>query len=319
MTNSQVAIRGFNIQKKVRRPNDLLWLITTNDAVPSDDLLSRCIHIRLHYEGEPDSRAFAMSDGELLNYVRENRAGILAELAGTVTRWLDAGRPAAPAPCRFTVFGQVVGSVLAYNGLPGFLSNTREEVRQHSTTHQQLIAIAERLIDGRDRAFVWDVDGDIAAADEAFKRGPRPENPREQKDWVHILTGAGVITAASSTPEKQKRAATQYLNSMVKVPVDVEVGENVLQAMIVSRKLGGHRMAYVLAVKGMPGAEADGGVTGAGAEAPVPVVEPAGDPSVATQNRGDAPAGRDGHPGPADQATAPEDGQEDDLWGPTAG
>ncbi|MFM8803522.1 MAG: hypothetical protein ACKOK8_06385 [Planctomycetia bacterium] len=165
MTSSQVAIRGFNIQRKIRRPNDLLWLITTNDAVPSDDLLSRCIHVRLHYEGEPDSRAFAMSDGELLNYVRGNRAGILAELSGMVVRWLDAGRPLAPAPCRFTVFGQVVGSVLTYNGLPGFLSNTREEVRQHSTAHQQLIAIAERLLDGRDRSFIWEVEGDIEGAD----------------------------------------------------------------------------------------------------------------------------------------------------------
>ena len=78
-------------------------------------------------------------------------------------------------------------------------------------------------------------------------------------------------------------------------------------------------MAYVLAVKGMPGAEDDGGVTDAGAEAPVPVVEPAGAPSVPTENCGGTLTGRDGHPGPADQATALEDGQEDDLWGPTAG
>ncbi len=155
MTSSQIAIRGFNTQKKIRRPNDLLWLITTNDAVPSDDLLSRCINIRLHYEGEPDSRAFQMSDGELLNYVRDNRSEILSELAGMVVRWLDAGRPSAPAPCRFTVFGHVVGSVLTANGLPGLLSNTREEVRQHSATHQQLIALAERLIDSRDQSCVF--------------------------------------------------------------------------------------------------------------------------------------------------------------------
>jgi hypothetical protein len=320
MTAKMTAIRGFNIQKKVRRPNDLLWLITTNDAVPSDDLLSRCIHIRLHYEGETDSRAFAMSDGELLNYVRDNRAGILAELSGMVTRWLDAGRPVAPAPSRFTVFGHVVGSVLTYNGLPGFLSNTREEVRQHSTTHQQLAAIAERLIDGRDRAFLWEVDGDIAAADEAFKRGPRPENPREQKDWVHILTGAGVITAASSTPEKQKAAATQYLRGIANVPVEVEIGEHTVQAKIVSRPLGKHRVAYVLAVKGMPGAGADSGTTDGGTEALVPAAgEPAEAPSATAENHGATPADHDGRTELVDQATAAADGQEDNLWGPTAG
>jgi len=309
MTSSQVSIRGFHIQRKVRRPNDLLWLITTNDAVPSDDLLSRCIHIHLHYEGEPDSRAFAMSDGELANYVRDNRADILAELAGMVVRWLDAGCSLAPAPCRFTVFGQVVGSVLTYNGLPGFLSNTREEVRQHSTTHQQLVAITERLLDGRNRSFVWEVDGDIDAADEAFKRGPRPENPQEQKDWVHILTSAGVITAASSTPEKQKTAATQYLNSIVNVPVDVDVGEHTIQAKIVSRSLGRRRVAYALAVKGlsavMASDEGDGGAADAQPADLGAAISPAvGDHAAVLSS----PYAGDG-----------EEEQEDDLWGPTSG
>jgi hypothetical protein len=319
MTSSQVAIRGFNIQRKVRRPNDLLWLFTTNDAVPSDDLLSRCIHFRLHYEGEPDSRAFAMSDGELLNYVRDNRAGILADLSGMVVCWLDAGRPPAPAPCRFTVFGQVVGSVLTYNGLPGFLSNTKEEVRQHSTTHQQLVAIAERLIASGERSFVLEVEGNIEAADEAFKRGPRPGSPREQKDWVPCLTAAGVITAAGTTPEKQKATATQYLNGIVKVPVEVDVGDRTVQAMIVSRALGKRRTAYMLAVKGLPEATASDCLDDGGSGEVVGVENRPGGPPVTPVNQGDAPAGHDANSGPTDQATATEEGQQDELWGPTGG
>jgi hypothetical protein len=265
MTAKQVAIRGFQVQRKVRRPNDLLWLITTNDAIPSDDMLSRCIHVRLHYEGDPDARQFAMSEGELLSYVRENRVGILAELAGMVVRWLDAGRPSAPAPSRFKAFGQVVGSVLAANGLPGLLANTKDEVRQHSTTHQQLIAVADRLLEGRDRAFVIEVGGDIEGADDEFKRGPRPVNPREQKDWVPCLMSAGVITTAQVTPEKQKAAATQFLNSILKVACEVQYGEHTVQAMVVSRPLGQRRVAYALAVKGMPAPDADvvGGCDGA--------------------------------------------------------
>jgi len=226
-----------------------------------------------------------------------------------VVRWLDAGRSLAPAPCRFTVFGQVVGSVLTYNGLPGFLSNTREEVRQHSTTHQQLVAITERLLDGRNRSFVWEVDGDIDAADEAFKRGPRPENPQEQKDWVHILTSAGVITAASSTPEKQKTAATQYLNSIVNVPVDVDVGEHTIHAKIVSRSLGRRRVAYVLAVKGLSAVMASDEGDGAAADAQPADLGAAISPAVGDQAAVlSSPYAGDG-----------EEEQEDDLWGPTSG
>jgi hypothetical protein len=334
MTAKQLAIRGFNIQRKVRRPNDLLWLVTTNNATPSDDMLSRCIHVRLHYEGDPDVRRFAISEGELSNYVQENRANILAELAGMFVRWLDAGRPSAPAPCRFAMCGQIIGSVLTYNGLPGFLSNTREEVRQHSTTHQQLVAIVERLIDGRDKSFVFEVEGDIEVADDEFKRRPRPENPREQKDWVHILTSAGVITAASSTPEKQKAAATQYLNSVVKVPVEVDIGEHTVGAMIVSRPLGGRRVAYALAVKGLSevkGTDAEGGDGGAGAEAAAegdlphealaetPTTCAAHDllPPESAASLGDRDHGGDrvgdrdgGEPEPAGEEP------ENDLWGP---
>jgi hypothetical protein len=334
MTGKEVAIRGFRVQRRVRRPNDLLWLITSNDAKPSDDLLARCVHVRLHYDGVANERQFTMTDGELFVFVKNNRAGIIAELAGMVTRWLDAGRPPAPSHCRFKVFGNVVGSVLAFNGLPGFLSNTQDEIRQHSTTQQQLEAIAERLIDSRDRAFVWEVEGDIEGADDEFKSGPKPAQPRVQKDWVHCLTSAGVITAACTTPDKQKTAASQYLNGVLKVPVEVEVGERTVQAMIVSRPLGGRRVAYALAVKGLPKENGTDGTDhggDAGVQAvPVqyqPLDAHAATPTGCADAEALLPPGpeasggnrdRDGDGGQGEPEAAGE-GQEDDLWGPGRG
>lgn len=270
ITCAQLGYRGFFTQSKIRRPNDVLWLITTNNGSPSDDLMSRCIHSRLHYEGDPGDHRYAATEDEVVGHVKTNRAGILAEAAGMVRRWLDTGRQMVHTPGRFEKFNNIVGSILAANGLPGFLSNTREEVRQHSTTHQQLVAIAERLIDNTDKSFVREVEGDIEGADDEFKRGPRPANPREQKDWVHYLAGAGVITAACTTPEKQKAAASQYLNGVLKVPIEVEVGEQTVQAMIVSRPLGKRRVAYALALKGLPevkDTDAEGGDGSAGEEA----------------------------------------------------
>jgi len=324
MTSKQLSIRAFNVQRNVRRPNDLLWLITTNDAVPSDDLLARCIHYRLHYEGNPDVREFAMSEGELLKYVQENRAGILAELAGMIVRWLDAGRPPAPSRYRFAKCGQIIGSVLTYNGLPGFLSNTREEVRRNSTTHQQLVAIAERLIDSRDSSFVLEVEGDIEAADDEFKRRPRPEHPREQKDWVHYLAGAGVITAACSTPEKQKTAASRYLNGVVKVPVEVDIGEHTVEAMIVSRPLGKRRVAYALAVRGLSAAaEAGGGGGAVEAHSAAADGNPCGSIDTTTAPAPSLPSGPAVTPeagrGGEDGALPAGDDLTDDLWGPIPG
>jgi hypothetical protein len=319
MTAAQLGFRGFNIQRKIRRPNDLLWLLTTNDAAPSDDLLSRCVHVRLHYEGIPDSHRFALSEKDLIDHVRNNRSGILAELAGFVVRWLDAGRPSEPSPCRFGVFGRVVGSVLAHSGLPGFLSNTREEVREHSTKHQQLVAIVERLVDGKDRAFVLEVEGDIENADDEFKRGTRPVDPREQKDWVHYLAGAGVITAACTTPEKQKVAATQYLNEVLKVPVEIEVEEHTVHAMIVSRPLGKRRVAYALAVKGLPPAPKADGDGDDQAEVQVVVDEPheTGDvPPTNVDGGANTPPSSEPSHSDRDGSKDASEEPEDDLWGP---
>jgi DNA polymerase III delta prime subunit len=318
ITDAELGYRAFFTQSKIRRPNDVLWLLTTNDGQPSEDLLVRCIHVRLHYEGDPGTHQFLMTEDEVVGFVKANRAGILAEAAGMVRRWLDAGRVMVRTVGRFEKFNNIVGSVLAANGLPGFLSNTREEVCQHSTTHQQLVAIAERLLDGRDRSFVWDLEGDIDAADEEFKRSPRPENPREQKDWVHILAGAGVIPTTSTTPEKQKRAATQYLNSIVNVPVDVDVGEHTVQAKIVSRKLGGHRTAYVLAVKGLPAVIAADEGDGGAADAQPADLGAATSPAVGDQTAvPSSPNAGDGCTGLIAGA-ADDEGQGDYLWGPTS-
>jgi hypothetical protein len=252
MTAKELAIRGFHIQKKMRRKNDVLWIITSNDSLPSDDMLSRCVHIRLHFEGLPERHSFAMTESELVAFVRDNRSAILAELAGMVTRWLDAGRPMAPAPSRFAVFGRVIGSVLAANGLPGFLSNTADEVREHSTKHQQLTAVAGRIIDGPAPGLIWEIHSPIEEADDEFKRRPPPASPMEQKDWIPYLMSEGVISAGCDTAQKRKTAATQFMSSVVKVPAEVDIGDQTVRAMIVSRPLRARRTAYALAVTRLP-------------------------------------------------------------------
>ncbi|NQW46571.1 MAG: hypothetical protein HQ464_02255, partial [Planctomycetes bacterium] len=88
---------------------------------------------------------------------------------------------------------------------------------------------------------------------------------------------------------------------------------------IVSRPLGKHRVAYMLAVKGMPEAAASDCLVDGGTEALVRVGGAAGGPSAPSETSGCAPAGHAAYSGPANQTTAAEEGPEDDLWGPTSG
>ena len=274
ITDGDIGIRGFNTQSKIHRPNDLLWLITTNDGSPSDDLLSRCIHSRLHYEGDPASHRYGATQDEIVRYMKANRAAILAEAAGMVRRWMDAGRVLVHTPGRFQKFSDTVASILATNGLPGFLSNDRAEIREHSTKLQQLTAIAERIIDERKAGFLWEVDCPIEEADDRFK-DQMPEHAMEPKDWVAYMSGAGVIPPTCNTPQKQKVMVTQYMKTVVKVPMEVVVGESLVHVMLVSRPIGSHRMAYALAVQGLAAAPAVESVDDSAANldlpAPLPV------------------------------------------------
>ena len=170
-----------------------------------------------------------------------------------VRRWMDAGRIMVHTQGRFEKFSNTVGSILAANGLPGFLSNDRAEIRDHSTKLQQLLAIAERVIDERKAGFLWEVDCPIEKADDRFK-AQMPEHPMEPKDWVAYLIGAGVILPTCNTSQKQKMAVTEYMKTVVKVPLEVVVGDDLVQVMIVSLPLRSRRTAYALAVQGLAAA-----------------------------------------------------------------
>jgi DNA polymerase III delta prime subunit len=306
MTCAQLGYRGMFVQSKIRRPNDVLWLITTNDGTPSDDLLSRCIHSRLHYEGDPASCRYGATEDEIVRYMKANRAGILAEAAGMVRRWMDAGRVLVHTPGRFEKFSNTVGSILVANGLPGFLSNARAEIREHSTKLQQLTAIAERIIDERKAGFLWEVDCPIDEADDRFK-AQMPEHAIEPKDWVSYLIGAGVILPTCNTSQKQKVAVTEYMKTVVKEPLEVVVGDALVQVMIVSRPLRSRRTAYALAVQGL---------------AAVPVVEAVDDSAANLDLDAPSPVAAEGDAaaGPAAAQPSPElpSGEPDedgDLWG----
>jgi DNA polymerase III delta prime subunit len=305
MTCAELGFRGFQTQSKIRRPNDVLWLITTNDGSPSDDLLSRCIHIRLNYEGDPAAHRYGATEDEIVRYMKANRAGILAEASGLVRRWTDGGRALVHTPGRFDKYSNTTGSILAANGLPGFLSNARAEIREHSTKLQQLTAIAERIIDERKAGFLWEVDCPIEEADDQFK-AQTPEHAMEPKDWVGYLIGAGVILPTCNTSQKQKVAVTEYMKTVVKDPLEVVVGDTLVQVMVVSRQLRSRRKAYALAVHGLAAAPAvevvDDSAANLDLAAPSPVAA-----------EGDAAAGPAAAQ-PSPELPSGEPDEDGDLW-----
>ena len=116
-----ITIRLLGTNTNFSRPNDVSWCITMNQTQVSPDLMSRGLPIRLAYEGPTGSRTF--SGPEPLDFARQNRLVLLAELAGFVVRWTQAGRPDGVRPHRCHRWAQLIGGILRANGFPDFLDN----------------------------------------------------------------------------------------------------------------------------------------------------------------------------------------------------
>jgi hypothetical protein len=86
-----LSFRVLGQSAVIRCPNSYLWAITSNGASGSSDLVRRCLPIRLEHHGDPKARRF---EGNPSQYASQHRLEILGELAGMVTRWLQAGKPA---------------------------------------------------------------------------------------------------------------------------------------------------------------------------------------------------------------------------------
>jgi hypothetical protein len=247
MTMSRISIRGFFTQRKISRPNTILWLLTSNDAVPTDDLLQRCIHVHLYFEGDVGGRQFSRTEDQLKAFLRSNRSALIAELAGMVERWKDLGYPHTKSPCRFEKCGDLIGSILHANGLPGFLSNARVEMQERSERLQQLIAVAERIIADRKPGMFLEFTGDWLDAEKRFAKSK--ECRMKQADWIPYLATAGAFPQAGMTLQKQKTLATQFINAVVNVSVEISVDGMALECRMLSASTGGREKRHVLAFR----------------------------------------------------------------------
>jgi hypothetical protein len=141
---ARISIRILGVSENYVTPNDLLWFVTMNNTKTNADFVSRGLPIRFFYEGDPKQRAF---DGrQPLNYAREHRREILAELAGMVVRWNQLGRPLGQQPHRLTHWASIIGGILDANGLGEGLTNLDEAAAEFDSEADELAALAEVAI-----------------------------------------------------------------------------------------------------------------------------------------------------------------------------
>jgi len=94
ITDPILSYRLLGFSQEIRSENSHLFCITANSPDVSRDLITRCVVINLHYEGDPTKRSFSMDDPEA--YVQTHRLELLGELADQGNQSGQGGRIAVP-------------------------------------------------------------------------------------------------------------------------------------------------------------------------------------------------------------------------------
>jgi hypothetical protein len=209
----QLSFRILGQSGTISRPNTFLWVITSNQASATEDLISRGLPIRLRYEGDPRQRTF---DDNLLAYVRRERLPLLGELVGMVLRWKQNGMPRGAVKHRCGPWAEIVGGILQVAGLNEFLGNVEEAEAAMDEGLVGLTSLAEHVLN--------------QARNELFcATGSDPQHKgKPAADWVPLFTEAEVCKDALAAKSPRGRATWvgTWLGAKIgrKVPVSTRQG-----------------------------------------------------------------------------------------------
>jgi hypothetical protein len=124
LTRSVWSDRALGRNGKITAPNDRIWAVTGTNVRLGGDYGQRSVLIDIDPEQpRPDQRTgFKIKNWP--EWVRTNRAGIVAALLILARVWALNGAETVQRPMRgFTPWAEQVGGILAFHGIDGFMGN----------------------------------------------------------------------------------------------------------------------------------------------------------------------------------------------------
>lgn len=144
ITDARLSVRRLGGNSFIERPqNDVIFALTMNVSMLSKDLQRRCLPVNLYLDGEPRGVDWLIDGRSIEEYLDEHRMGIVAELAGMVQRWVDAGRPPGKAQHSTSLsWAAAMDGILTLAGMPGFLSNFADSSHAFDKDYAVMLELA---------------------------------------------------------------------------------------------------------------------------------------------------------------------------------
>ncbi len=121
--------RILGVSKTIQLPQRATWIATGNNIKVGGDLARRCYRIRLDARVSRPFLRKGFKHRNLVKWVLAQRAELIKALLTLARAWYAAGKPRyehLPALGTFSGWVEVVGGILEYAGVQGFLSNLEQ-------------------------------------------------------------------------------------------------------------------------------------------------------------------------------------------------
>lgn len=153
LTSEDWTDRLLGVNQGVRYRNTIIWTATANNLTLDEDIARRIVRIRLEPQVENPSMRKGFRHAELTAWMEAERATCLRHAWTCVLGWFQAGCPTVETPPMgsYQSWARTVGSLLAWLGVEGFLTN-RSDV--------QTVSVADSAMLGAFVATWWERHGD---------------------------------------------------------------------------------------------------------------------------------------------------------------
>ena len=177
LTSSDWSDRVLGRSQAIRLPSRVVWVATGNNLRVAGDMPRRSFSIRLDANAERPWERTGFAIKGLAGYIATNRGNLLSAALTIIRAWFTNGQPKAPTPPlgSFEEWSETIGSVLAFAGIEGFLSNLEQTQSVQDEDTQQWTAFFDAW---------WDRFGNrmLTADDVCNVVMPRPNEPVEYID-----------------------------------------------------------------------------------------------------------------------------------------
>jgi len=144
ITDTRLTFRRLGSNTAITRPqNDVLFCLTMNLTNLGTDLRRRALPVNLVLEEDVRKTTYGLTD--LVGFVEAKRLAIVAELAGMVKAWLEAGRPECEAPAQHStsqLWAGTMDGILRLSGFDGFLTNFEESAHAFDPRYELMLDVA---------------------------------------------------------------------------------------------------------------------------------------------------------------------------------